>query len=145
MEIDKNKEKRKDLTSLIISSIVMIITLFSFFFTSSEEIPPQTYIIFGIIVVVILLGFFIFAIIQKWNGMNSKITGNQEQISEFQKSLNTKKLYDDMDKRISILENLINKLFLGKNKKGQAIDPRILFWILLIILLLLFLKSIGIF
>ena len=42
-----------------------------------------------------------------------------------------------MDKRLSVIEHIL------KNKRG-SIDPRILFWILIAILLYLLLKSVGI-
>jgi len=48
-----------------------------------------------------------------------------------------------IEKRIAIMEKLINTFI---NKKAQLpIDPRIVVWIALIILLLLFLKSAGVF
>ena len=77
--------------------------------------------------------------------MNENIKNNASEISNIKKSLNFQKLFVGMEKRVIVLEKLIDKILYGKNRKGQTIDPRIIFWILLIILLFLFLKSIGFF
>ena len=69
--------------------------------------------------------------------MNENIYKNHKEINEIKTSLNYNKLYNDMDKRLSVIELLLKK------KRG-ALDHRILFWILLAILLYLFLKSVGI-
>jgi len=55
------------------------------------------------------------------------------------RSLNFKELFDAVDVRLRVLEKLMER------KKGQlGIDPRVLWWILILILLYLFLKSIGV-
>lgn len=141
--MESDKEKKRNLTSLILALIAGIITLVSFF--TQEEASSQTYILFGIIVIIVFLGLGAISIINKWSDMNKRISNNSTEVDEIQKSLNTHKLYNDMDKRMQVLEKLFDKLVIPKNKKGQGIDPRILFWIILIILLILFLKSIGVF
>lgn len=133
----------RDIISLVISSAVMIITIAAFFIQNNA--PPQTYIIFGIIILLIIITFSITSLIKKLNELNTKINKNKLSILEFQKSLNIKEIYNTMDKRIGILEKLIDIFLVKKNKKGQSFDIRILFWILLILLLILFLKSIGFF
>ena len=66
-----------------------------------------------------------------------------KEIEEMQKALKVKELFNNMEIRLNVVEKLLDKLY---NKRGQLnIDPRIILWILLIILLLLFLKSIGLF
>ena len=124
----KDKEKTRDVTSLIVAIIAMIVTLASFL--TQENLSPQTYILFSAIVVVVFLGLGVVSIVNKWNEMNQKIEENSKTMEELQKSLKDKELYNNMDKRVSIVEKLADKILFGKNRKGQAIDPRILFWIL---------------
>ena len=69
--------------------------------------------------------------------MNENINRNHNEINKIKTSLNYHQLYSNMDKRLSVIEHIL------KNKRG-SIDPRILFWILIAILLYLLLKSVGI-
>ena len=63
-------------------------------------------------------------------------------MNEINKSLKPDEFYNNMEVRLRVLEKLSEK----KGKKAQTgIDPRIIYWILLLILLILLLKSIGLF
>ncbi|MEK6889450.1 MAG: hypothetical protein AABW80_05080 [Nanoarchaeota archaeon] len=130
-----------DIITLLIVIITAVIPLVTISQTSPDKIATNTYIIFGIIVLVLLIGSFIIYIISKWNKMNKDIEGTKKEVEEIKRDLNFKVLWNMMDVRIKVLE----KLFDRKNKKGQMIDPRIIFWIILLILLYLFLKSSGFF
>jgi len=131
--MENNKEKSFERANLIIGIFAIVISFALFFVSSPEKITPQTLILFGIIAIVLLALSFITYIISKWNKMNNDIENNKADMVEIKKAL--------LDIRLSILENLFNK----KGKKGQAIDPRIIGWALLLVLLYLLLKSLGIF
>lgn len=134
------REKVMEVINLIAIFLSIIIPVIFFFITSSEEIKSQTYIIFGIIIFVSMGIGGITYIVTKWKIMGKDIGDTKKEIDEIKKDLNFKELWNSMDVRMRVLESLIKK-----NKKGQSIDPRILMWILLAILLYLFLKSIGFF
>ena len=136
-----NQLEIKDVISLILSLFTLAIPIMFFFISSPEEITIQTTIIFGVIILFILIGSFLYYIYVKWQNMNYNIHKNKAEIEKIRESLNIKELYNNMNTRIKLLE-FSNKI---KNRKAQIIDPRIIFWILLIILLLLFLNSIGFF
>ena len=72
--------------------------------------------------------------------MTKDIKDTKRELEDVKKDLNFKEMYNKMEVRLSVLEKLLEKLL--KGKKGQ-IDPRIIIWIILLILLFLFLKSIG--
>lgn len=138
----ERKEKTLEIINIIFVFISLIIPSIFFFMTSSEKIKIQTYIIFGIIILALIIGGIISYFISKWKKMGKDIYHVKKDINEMKKDLNFKELWNNMEVRLRVLENI---LFNKKNKKGQSIDPRIILWILLGILLYLFLKSIGLF
>ena len=71
--------------------------------------------------------------------MSNDLRDNKRDVNEIKKSLNYHNLFNEMDVRVKVIERLFDKI----NKKGQ-IDPRIIFIIIMLILLYLFLKSIGV-
>ena len=77
----------------------------------------------------------------RWNDMNRNLQKTNKDIEDIKKHLNFRMLWNKMDVRLQVLENL----FLKKNKKAQVIDPRIIVWIILLILLYLFFRSVGFF
>ena len=125
-----------------VSSISEAVPLFVFIQTSSEQVKTQTYIIFGIIILVLVIGFFLNYIIVRWSKVSKDINTTKEEIENMKKVLDLNETFNHIDVRLSVLEALVT---MKKNKKGQTIDPRFVFIILLLILLYLFLKSAGIF
>lgn len=132
----------RDLVSIILSIIALIITIFFFFVSSPDKITPQTYIIFGTIIILIFVGGFITYVTSKWKRMINIVENNRREVEDIKKAFDFNRLYQDTDTRLRVVESMIKMLFEKKGKRGQ-IDPRIIFWILLIILLVLFLRSIG--
>ncbi len=130
--MNENQFKLNDIITLFLSLSALIIPLVIFFLTSPEDVSAQALIIFGIIVIVLFLGLFGFYFYSKWRNIIRSV-------NEIRNSLKEKKLYDDMDVRLRVVESLLKV-----NRKGQ-IDPRIIFWIILIILIFLFLRAVGIF
>jgi len=136
-------EKKRDWLdgiTLLIMFITGVIPTIILIQTSSSEIKIQTYVIFGILALFLLIGGFVAYIMSKWNNMGKNIEQNKTDLEDIKKDLNFKDLWNKMDIRLKVLENICNT----KNKIG-AIDPRIIFWILLLFLLYLFLKSVGFF
>jgi len=138
----EEKEKRLELINTFALILSIIIPTISLLITSPEEIKTQTYIIFGIIVLVLVIGGFTTYIISRWKKMNKDIHYNKIEMEDIKKDLNFKELWNSIDVRLKVLENM---MLYKKNKRGQAIDPRIIMWILLAILIYLFLKSMGFF
>jgi len=122
------------ITSIIFAFIPLVYLLI----TSPSQVTAQamSYAISIFVIAVIL--FAIITVINGWNKMKTDIKKNSEDIGEIKKLLDFHNLFSDMKYRLSTMEQKL------KNKRGQ-IDPRIIIWILLILLLYLFLKSIGIF
>ena len=82
-------------------------------------------------------------IYNQWTKINQIAKINKNRIDKLEEDLKDIKSLFELDKRIAIMENLIDRLI---SKKAQVrVDPRIVIWIALIILLLLFLKITGIF
>ena len=138
----EKKETTFEIINLLVLITSIIIPSLFFLLTSPSEIKTQTYVIFGIIALVMVVGGFVTYIISKWKGLVKGVKTIKIDIEEIKKDLIFKDLWNKMDVRLSILEHLF---FEKKNKKAQTIDPRIIVWIILIILIYLFLKSIGFF
>ena len=136
------KETAFEIINLIFLIMSVVIPLIFFILTSPAEIKTQTYIIFGIIALVLIAGGFVTYVVSKWTSMMRDVKTAKTDIEEIKKDLIFKDLWNKMDIRLNVLENLF---FNKKNKKAQTIDPRIIIWIILLILLYLFLKSIGFF
>jgi hypothetical protein len=134
-------EKTLEIINFIALILSIIIPVVSLLIASPEEIPPQTYIIFGIIVLVFIVGGVITHIISRWKGMTKEISNTKKEMDDIKKDLNFKELWNKMDVRLTILEKMFDK----KNKRGQSIDPRIIIWMLLGVLLYFFLRSMGLF
>jgi len=94
--------------------------------------------IFGIIVIVIIIISVSHFVYQKYKKIIKDLRDDKKEIIEIKKSLNYKDLFNSMDVRLKVLEKLIEK----RNRRAQ-IDPRIIWIIVLLILLYLFLKSMG--
>jgi len=130
-----------DIIGIIIAVTSVIIPIVFFLQTSSEEIKSQTYIIFGVILIVLILITSFTYIISKWNKMSKDVLYTRRELENIKKDLNFNNLSNDIKVRLTVLERLLD---MKKNKRGQ-IDPRIIWWIILLILIFLFLKSIGVF
>lgn len=136
----RNSIEVKDVVSTALASITFLVSAVYLLFTSPPEITSTMLITFGIIVVVILFGSVFIYFFSRWNILKRDIAESNNSLEEIHKSLNLQKLFNDMDVRLRVLEELIK----SKSKKG-FIDPRIFYWIILIVLLLLFLKFAGLF
>lgn len=133
----------KDIITILIGIISIIIPSYFLFMTSPDEIKNQMIIVFTSIIIILIIGTVISYIYNQWIRLNHNVKINKNKIEKLEKDLKGVELSFKLDKRIAIMENLIDKFI---NKKAQLqIDPRIIIWIALIILLLLFLKTAGVF
>jgi|ETNmetMinimDraft_2_1059921.scaffolds.fasta_scaffold10026_3 hypothetical protein len=139
---EKIKMEVKDLISILISIVAILITIGLFYLKDTENISLITVTIFVTIISVSIIGIIAAYILSRWENIIKKVEYNRKSLEEIGKSIKLKESYTDMEKRVSILEKLLEL----NNKKGQIkIDPRILYWILLATLLLIFAKSLGYF
>lgn len=134
----ENKDKVANTIVILLTAMSVAIPLFSIVRTSYKEISAQQYIIFIGMILFIVIGFILYSFHSKWSQMKSSIESNTRKIISIKKDINFKELYNNMEKRLSILEALRN------SKRGQ-LDPRLPFIIILSLLLYLFLKSSGFF
>jgi len=135
-------DKIKDIISIVIGLLSLFIPFYFFFITSREDIQGITIIIFVAISIVLVVFIGSYSVVWKWRLMGGDVQKNKKEIFELRKDLNLKNLFNEMDVRVKVLE----ELFLKKNKRGNVpVDPRFIFWILMAILLYLFLKSVGVF
>tara|TARA_Y100000310_G_C20340286_1_gene649463 strand:+ start:49 stop:441 length:393 start_codon:yes stop_codon:yes gene_type:complete len=127
---------RRDSSVLqVLSALIpLIITVYFFLITSSEDVQVQSFILFGIIAV----SSFIYVLYISWKDRGKMIEGHSADLVQLEKDLNVHKLFEDLSIRLGVVENMLKK------KKAQ-IDPKLFYWILMIILLYLFLKSFGVF
>ena len=79
----------------------------------------------------------------RWSTFIEMTKSNKREIKNLEKGLKDLEFSFNIENRILILENTM-KNFINNKKADINIDPRIIFWIILI-LLLLFLKVSGIF
>lgn len=79
-------------------------------------------------------------ITDKFKSYINLINQNTKDIEEIKEKMSTEKHFNEIEKRISVLEAL------NKSKKGRGfgIDPKWIFLIILLILFYLYLKSLGI-
>ena len=126
---------------LYVAIVAIVVPTIFFIISASDEIKIQSIIIFGIISIIVIILSFSYLIYRGYRRMFNDFKENKRDINEIKKSLNYHNLFNEMDVRLRVIE----KLFEMKNKKGQFIDPRIIWIIVLLILLYLFLKSIGVF
>lgn len=138
--MSQDKNRTLDFISLLIAILSLIIPLVSFLLSAPNEIKVQSLIIFGIMVMAIIIFSFIYFIYRGYRNISYDLKDNRKEIDEIKRSLNYKELFSTMDVRLRVLEKLLEE----KNRRGQ-IDPRIIWIIIMLILLYLFLKSIGIF
>ena len=132
----------KDIISIALSVISVVITILLFYIQKPENITPLTIILSVTIISFSVIGFLIIYIWSKWRDLVKKVIENKKEMNEINKSLKPDEFYNNMEVRLRVLEKLSEK----KGKKAQTgIDPRIIYWILLLILLILLLKSIGLF
>ncbi|MEA3229649.1 MAG: hypothetical protein U9P44_01930 [archaeon] len=117
--------------------IVVLILVISIYFQFQKTSTTESMIIFAIIVVIIVL-YFTSSYIK---GKLSKIDKVNEHLLDLEKKRDYQKELHQIDKRVSILEEIAKMKKIGK--KG-TVDPQTLIVILLIILLILYLRSIGI-
>lgn len=142
--MEENTKKITDLFIQITSLIIMIVPIYFLLKTTPKEVTSQVLITFGIIVGLVSLIFIFSFIYSKYKKMCNDIKINKDDMKEIRKDLNFMELFNNMDKRISVLERLFDKL-ISKSKRGNfVIDPRIIMWLLLIFLLFLFLRQMGI-
>ncbi len=125
----------KDAISLVLSAAALLIPLIIFIVSSPEAITSSLIIVFSSIGIFLLVFSFLVYFISRFNEINADLRKNNQDIEGIKKSLKYKDLFKDMDVRLRVLETL--------NKKGE-IDPRIIYWILILILLYLFLKIAGV-
>jgi hypothetical protein len=136
--MEQSKEKTVNAVMLLLTSFSVLLPLYFFIKTSSEKISTETYVTFIGILIFLIICIIIYYFYSKWEEATKRSDNNSKAIGDIKKDIKTQSLYNNMEKRLSILEALL------KSKKGH-VDPRILFAIILSILLFLFLKSINLF
>lgn len=125
MNYDRNRTL--NVIGLFVAIVAIVVPAVFFIISAPEKIKVQSIIIFGIISIIVIIISFSYLIYRGYRRMFNDLKDNKRDINE-------------MDVRLKVIE----KLFKRKNKKGQFIDPRIIWIIVLLILLYLFLKSIGV-
>ena len=132
----------------VVKILFLIIAMFTILLQISPPRTPEdkaTSVIFffGLLFyIVILYGISYF--MDKVRSYTDQINQNKKEILEIKEKMSLEKKFNDMDKRISILEVLKKG---KKNKKGQLqiiLNPRILAIIVLLVLFYLYLRSMGI-
>ena len=132
--------KIKDIIGIGISIIAIVVTITLFYINDPENISPTAVILSVTIISISFIGLIIIHIYSRWGRLSQRIGDNKKDIIEINRSLKLHELYNIMDKRLSILEKLID------NKKAQVgISPHIIYWIILLILLFLLFRSMNIF
>ena len=138
------EEKKKKDWLTIISNITLlvatVIPLYFLFVISPKQITTQVLVIFGIIIGTIFFTIFLIWVRDKYKKMINDIENNKKELEEIKKDLNFKELFNKMDIRLSVIEELMKNQKRGK--RGQ-VDPRWIAIIILIILLILFLRQVG--
>lgn len=124
---------------LVIAALIPIYFLFK---TTPSQITSTAVVIFGIIIGVIILIVIFSFIYQRYKNMSNGIINNKNELNEIKKDLNFKELFNQLDVRVRVLEQLLKMNNKKRGKEGQ-IDPRIIGWIILIILVILFLRQIS--
>ncbi len=118
-----------------IETIIVVLTLIiSIYFQFQKTHTTESMIIFAIIVITIVLYFTSSYIKDKL----SEIDKTKKHLLDLEKKIDYQKELHQIDKRVSILEEI------SMMKKKGTVDPQTLIVILLIILLILYLRSIGI-
>jgi len=126
----------KDTVSLVLSILALVIPLIIFIVSSPEMITFNMLIVFIFTGIFLLIFSFIIYFIPGWRNINIDLKKNRRDVEEIKKYLKFSDLFKDMEVRLRILE--------ANRKKKAQIDPRIIYWILILILLYLFLKFAGI-
>ncbi len=135
--------QKSDIWNLFLQAISLTIAIIStyFMFTNSDnkELNTSTLIIFGIIIGIIIIVFIFMFIKERYKNIEEEIKTNKKAIENIESDLNYKELFNKMEIRITVLEELLKM----KKKGNSSIDPRIIMIIILVVLFLLFLKSLG--
>lgn len=156
------KEEQKDLKTLkiinklmeekTINRIGLFIAIIAFVIGTYFQInPPQNQTektvalaFFIIIITYVGLYFVINWVVSIIRTYINKINSNEKEIIEINKKLDSEMKFNNIDKRLSILEKL-EELNTKKKKKGQlSLDPRIVILIILAVLMYLYLKALGV-
>ena len=135
-----NKDKTINVIGLIVAIASLTIPVASFLITAPEDIKIQSLILFGIMAVATIIFSVVYIIYSGYRRILRDMEDNRKEVHEIKKSLNLHDLFNAMDVRLKVVEKLLDK----KNKRAQIIDPRIIWIIIMLILLYLFLKSVGV-
>jgi len=135
------------LTALIFTIIPVYIILKS----SPQDVTTPILVIFGTILGVFILGIIFNFIYSRYKKAITDINENEQNLKllrdemhQIRKDLNFERMHNSLDVRLRVIETLLDDRNKG-NKKGQlGMDPRLVIWIILLILLILFLKQAGI-
>ncbi len=132
--------------SIVLFIVAIFTVVLQIFPTKTKESQITSMILF---VAILIYVAFLYAIIWGTNKVKfyiNMINSNTKEVLEIKRKMESEKKFNEIDKRVAILEHFYNRSYsLTKNKKGKIdIDPS---WILIIILLILFyfyLRSRGI-
>lgn len=146
--MEESTKKVLDLFFQISILIFTVVPVFVLYKTTPTKITAQALIIFGIIIGVFLVAIIFSFVYSKYKKMCKDIEGNKKDLQDIKKELNFKSMFNKMDKKVEVMERVMDKIVIGKiskikSRKGM-IDPRVMIWIILLILLYLFLKSMGV-
>jgi len=129
-------EKQTKLINLIMFLIGAYTIYLQIFPPQNTKNQTSALILFLGILGYIGIVYVITNIIGKIKSYLDRIEKNEKDIQEINKKIDAEKRYNEIDKRVSIMERLMNK-------KGQ-INAQWIFIIILLILLYLYLRSLGI-
>lgn len=137
----ETKKSRLDFITLI----SLLVALAAIFF---QIFPPKTSVdqLRSVIYFLAILGYIGILYSVRWatdkiKSYVEQINKNTKNIQELNEKMSTEKHFNEVEKRLSILE-----ILLKKNKKGRgfSLDPKWIFLIILLILFYLYLRSLGI-
>ena len=123
----------------IIAILAILVSIYLYYSRSSDEIV--NYFI-GTILILIGVFYSVWYLIDKFE----EIKKNTKEINKIKRKLKTKEEINMVNQRLSKLEGwkeVIENIALRRSKKGQ-IDPRIILFIIFLIILFMFLRSQGI-
>lgn len=135
--------EKKKLHVDFVTIIALLVGLATIFF---QIFPPKTPIdqVKSAIYFLAILGYigilyFVMWVTDRVKSYLNQINKNSEDIKELKEEMSIQKRFTEIEKRLSILE------VLRKNRRGRfAIDPKWIFFVILLILFYLYLRSLGI-
>jgi hypothetical protein len=141
--METGKGKWLNMILQITAIVFAAVPIYFLFFTTTKDITVQALITFGIIIGIFIIGAIFLFVRDKYKKICNDIDTNKTEIGEMKKNLDFKEMFYKIDKRLSKVEGIFEKIHFKIDKKGN-LDPSIVIWIALLLLFLLFLRYMGI-